>query len=129
MRLCGERRISLRPNCWLRDFEQFRAERRSEDEEERLRSGVIFELTVTSRRAIDRLLRTRSDATSPSIAGISSLRRKSSDYVPHESTAIFDSQDPSRGDESLARSRDGNWDRSVKGLFDDREREIPSKSS
>lgn len=54
MRLCGERRISQRPNRWLRDFEQFRAERRSEGEEERLRSGVIFELTVTSRaRSID----------------------------------------------------------------------------
>lgn len=49
----------------------------------------------------------------------------SSDYVDsYESTAIFHSQDSPHVNENFARSRDGNWDRPVKDLFDDREREI-----
>lgn len=130
MWLCREGRTSLRPNRWLRDFEHFRAERRSEGEEERLCSGVIFELTGKS-RAIDRLLRTRSDAARISVdrrdfvSSIGKYLRNSSDYVSYESTAIFNSQDSPRDDENLARLRDENWDRPVKGLpYDDRERKI-----
>lgn len=124
MRLCSERRTSLLKH-WLWRFRTISSQNDEARAKKRPRSGVIFELTGES-RSIDRT--ERSPALRPRLRlGKVSFEIFPNYDVPHEFAAIFEPHDPSRGDENLARSRDGNQDRpDVKGLlvFDDREREV-----
>lgn len=108
--------VSGEPFCDTRPLGSNNFERRSDGvrAKKRLRFG-------SNSRAGCQVARDRSIAPTRSVdrRDLSSLRRvarNSSDYVSYETATIFNSQDSPRSYENFAHSRDGNWDRPVKGL-------------